>query len=127
MSIAECSPGEWVAVPPVRKGNHWQVAANFDGRLWTIARIDNGAPGDTLETEAANAHLFEAAKDHALLAAALVSGKARWEPFAGAPRTGEVCISGLCHCTELDQFGVPILTGLLRAEILKQLAEETRS
>lgn len=25
--------------------------------------IDNGAPGDTLETEAANAHLFAAAKE----------------------------------------------------------------
>lgn len=76
----------------------------------------------------ADARLIAAAPDHALLAAAICAGRARWEPFSSQPGLqitygGEVCINGLRHATTLDQFGVPILTAHLRAALLKELSK----
>lgn len=77
MSEAKHTPGEWVAVANRRQ--RWFVFASekTDDRcegacvMWPIAKILNGRPGDTLETEAANARLFAASKD--LLAACLAA------------------------------------------------------
>lgn len=63
--MATHTPGEWVAIPPRRKGKHWRVGVGHpesaDGRAYLLAIIDNGSPGDTLETEGANARLIAAA------------------------------------------------------------------
>jgi len=73
------TPGEWIADKPAKVGKHWKVMARgkLGGKirrgltgaecLWHLATVANGAPGDTLETEAANARLFAASKE--LLAA----------------------------------------------------------
>lgn len=72
MANAKHTPGEFVALPPGKPGKRWRVAAK--GRLgggsmaaaevtWIVATIGNGAPGDTLETEGANARLFAASPD----------------------------------------------------------------
>lgn len=64
------TPGEWVALAPSRIGKHWHVGTKIEGgsgRVYIVAAIHNGAPGDTLDTEEANARLFAASKD--LLAA----------------------------------------------------------
>lgn len=62
--------GEWVTLPPLKAGKHWKVGVRgtlaghpLAGKevTWLIASIDNGAPGDTLDTEAANARLIAAA------------------------------------------------------------------
>lgn len=75
--MAEHTPGPWEALPPAKLGKHWRVAQRgmLGGggvlgsatAMWLIAVIENGAPGDTLETEEANARLIAAAPD--LLAA----------------------------------------------------------
>lgn len=57
------------------------------------------------------------ADDHALVAAALIAGVIRWEPFSDDTRGGEVCTGGLRYPASLDDAGVPILTNLLRAAI----------
>ncbi len=67
------TPGEWEAMPPKKIGKHWRVGANakLGGNgaiggasvLYYVATIDNGAPGDTLETEEANARLIAAAPE----------------------------------------------------------------
>jgi hypothetical protein len=79
--MAGHTPGQWEAMAPKKIGKHWQVGAR--GTLggasamagatahWIIARIDNGAPGDTLKTEEANARLIAAAPD--LLAVAVAA------------------------------------------------------
>lgn len=71
------TPGKWIAIAPRKKGKHWSVCQvgslggkGAIGRMetyWKIVTVDNGAPGDTLDTEAANARLIAAAPD--LLAA----------------------------------------------------------
>lgn len=72
------TPGMWEVIPPRKTGKHWRVAvrrtlhspkSSHHGKpvQYFIALIHNGAPGDTLETEAANARLIAAAPD--LLAA----------------------------------------------------------
>lgn len=74
---AEHTRGPWEAIKPSKVGKHWKVCAR--GRLggegsiagasvlWNLAAINNGAPGDTLDTEEANACLIAAAPE--LLAA----------------------------------------------------------
>lgn len=75
--MSKHTPGQWEAIKPKKEGKHWTVGARgvLGGKgaiagalvLWNIAMIDNGAPGDTLDTEEANARLIAAAPD--LLAA----------------------------------------------------------
>jgi hypothetical protein len=67
---AKPTPGPWVALPPPEPGGHWAVCARGDrppparGAVgWVVATVENGAAGDTLETEAANARLISAAPD----------------------------------------------------------------
>lgn len=61
MTQPSCTPGPWKAVLGIDEEPHrWAVVV--DGpREWHIATIMNGAPGDTLATEASNARLFAAA------------------------------------------------------------------
>lgn len=65
LELAEkATPGPLEAIPPPRIGNHWKVGTRpkeRNGCLFLVAMIDNGAPGDTLDTEEANARLFAAA------------------------------------------------------------------
>lgn len=42
--------------------NRWSVVKDVDGAMFFIATIENGAPGDTLNTERANAELFAASR-----------------------------------------------------------------
>lgn len=67
MSEARWTPGPWSAVRADPHGfkdepDRWVVVAKVDGKEYFVASIENGAPGDTLETEKNNAHLFAAAK-----------------------------------------------------------------
>jgi hypothetical protein len=59
------TPGEWVVVAPARKGGRYRVNVRGIHRekevWWDLAVVENGAPGDTLETEGANARLIAAA------------------------------------------------------------------
>ena len=73
----EFTPGDW---KPAQGGSpldpddatRWTVNAEVDGVLYCVATIENGAPGDSLQTEKANAHLFAASKDlYAALGVAL--------------------------------------------------------
>jgi hypothetical protein len=67
------TPGKWVAMKPSKVGKHWSVGAvgTLGGKSsmagasvhWIICNIHNGAPGDTLDTEEANARLIAAAPD----------------------------------------------------------------
>jgi hypothetical protein len=71
--MAGHTPGPWKAIqadlhgdPDAPDRNRWSVC--LDGEVpFLIATIENGAPGDTLKTEEANARLFASAPD--LLAA----------------------------------------------------------
>ncbi|MGC1273212.1 MAG: hypothetical protein WBC44_05855 [Planctomycetaceae bacterium] len=65
--IVKHTPGPLIAVKGIDdEPERWTVVV--DGpKQWLVATIENGAPGDTLETEGANARLFAAAPD--LLAA----------------------------------------------------------
>lgn len=83
--MAEHTKGIWEAIKPAKSGKHWKVGANgvLGGKgptagapvLFFVAMIDNGAPGDTLETEEANARLVAAAPD-------LLEALKEWVTFA---------------------------------------------
>ncbi len=59
------TPGPWIALRGVDGEPHrWGVfQAVADRPNYHIASVENGAPGDTLKTEEANARLFAAAPD----------------------------------------------------------------
>ncbi|MGC1272969.1 MAG: hypothetical protein WBC44_04630 [Planctomycetaceae bacterium] len=63
MAVVKHSSGPFLASKGTEdEPDRWQVVV--DGpRLWIVATIENGAPGDTLKTEGANARLFAAAPD----------------------------------------------------------------
>lgn len=63
--------------------------------------------------------LIEAAPDHAIIAAAMTSGLARWEPDAN-----ELCIGAVRFATCLDTFGVPVMTRGMREAIAKATLAE---
>ena len=88
---------------------------NCDGHVWI-------ADCRSATNAIANARLIAAAPDHAMIAAVLCAGVARWEPYHG-PK-GEFCIEGFCHSTTMDEFGVPSMTHALRAAIDRALATE---
>jgi hypothetical protein len=71
----------------------------------------------------ANARLIAAAPDHALFASAIAAGVIRWEMFDGKKDSGEICVNGLRWATQLDEFGVPVLTQNTRAAIAKAKGE----
>lgn len=69
MAESTHTPGEWYAEPgdlhadgdpdPLR----WSVLAKVAGVPFVLATVENGAPGDTCDTERRNALLFAASKD----------------------------------------------------------------
>jgi len=62
------TPGPWVPIKGIDDDTErWGVYTAGPQNNYHIATIENGAPGDTLETETYNAHLISAAPD--LLAA----------------------------------------------------------
>lgn len=79
--------------------------------------------GLTAETYDMASRLIESAPDHALYAAALTAGVARWEPFAGRQEIGEVCVDGMRHSANIDDFGVPVLSDHLRKCLKKALGD----
>lgn len=70
--------------------------------------------------ERANAHLVLLAKDHALVARLLASGKMRWGALSDDLQKGNLWLKGVPYQTELDEFGVPRLTEALRAAIARE-------
>jgi hypothetical protein len=69
-----------------------------------------------------NARLIASAPDHALIAAAIVAGVARWEFFTGDRSRGEICVGGLRYSSKLDEFGVPELNEITRAALSRRQA-----
>ena len=60
MSDAKHTPGDWMA-DVTGRSKRWRVYARvLDGPSYVVAAVHNGAPGDTLDTEAANARLIAA-------------------------------------------------------------------
>lgn len=60
------TPGPWTADHGdcmEQDSERWSVFAERDGKQYFVATIENGAPGDTLDTEEANAKLMAAAPD----------------------------------------------------------------
>ncbi|ODT97433.1 MAG: hypothetical protein ABS82_00310 [Rhodanobacter sp. SCN 67-45] len=105
---AQHTPGPWFI-------GDWGHIRSVCGRICTVAPKEGAA-------NVANARLIAAAPDHAMIASALCSGAARWEPFASGSG-GEFCIGGLRHATNLDQFGVPVMTDGMRAAIAEATGE----
>lgn len=73
----EYTSGDWKAVQGIDGDEtRWGVIQSLDGsdEGFCIATIENGAPGDTLDTEAANAHLFAASKELLAVAERVVAG-----------------------------------------------------
>lgn len=64
----------------------------------------------------ANARLIAAAPDHALLLAAIVSGRARVEPLGASV---EVCTGGLRYATKLGENGCPLVSDVIRTALLR--------
>ncbi len=61
---APFTPGPWKPVCGLDDDNtRWSVVAAASNHEWHIATIENGQPGDSLETEAATASLIAAAPD----------------------------------------------------------------
>lgn len=78
------TPGPFIADRGTEdEPDRWYVLQDRPGKKFLIATIENGAPGDTLETEGANARLFAAADD--LLAYAVceqaINGDTSAAPF----------------------------------------------
>ena len=58
------TPGPWMASRGMEdEPERWDVLQNTDEKHYIIATIENGAPGDTMDTEAANANLIAAAPE----------------------------------------------------------------
>lgn len=113
------TPGPFVPIKGIEQYDDMRcgVAAVRDEGQYLVATIENGAPGDFCDTEWANACLFAAAPDHAIIAAALCTGIARWNWWS--EDRGEVCVAGFCFPTELDEFRVPKITDALREALIK--------
>jgi hypothetical protein len=82
--MAKHTEGEWEAIPPKKVGKHWSIGVKGTlggkGVTWLLAHIDNGKPGDTLDTEQANALLMAAAPDLLdALRGMLLSQDCSWE------------------------------------------------
>ncbi|GAA0260337.1 hypothetical protein [Rhodanobacter caeni] len=108
------TPGDWIARPDPH-GSPTDFCIGLD---------DDCSPVDYVAVcRARDAHLIAAAPDHAMIASSLCSGAARWEPFASGSG-GEFCINGFRHATNLDQFGVPVMTDGMRAAIAAATREQ---
>lgn len=118
---AKHTPGPWeFDEAGVGKNGDFVVTEYFVRREGDDVAIANDIlDPETLKASEANARLIAAAPDHAMLAAVLASGKARWEPLPGSCDSGEVCFGGIRYHTRLDEFGVPAMTDALRAAIAK--------
>lgn len=62
-----------------------------------------------------NSSTLQLRKDHALLLAALASGKATYKPWDA--KRGEICINGLAYAVHLDRFNCPKLHEHLRERL----------
>jgi hypothetical protein len=62
-----------------------------------------------------NPSTLQLRKDHALLLAALATGKAKYRPWDD--KRGEVCINGLAYAVHIDRFGCPELHDNLRERL----------
>lgn len=60
---AKHTPGPWEASRGIDKEPDRWVVTVVGPKPWGVATIENGAPGDTLKTEEANARLFAAAPE----------------------------------------------------------------
>lgn len=128
LSERELQVFERIAIgkPPAR------IAADLDLSVKTVSTyrarileklgIGSNAEIATLSIQIKTQPAIDAAADHALIAAALVAGIARWEPFSETnDGSGEVAVDGLRHATRLDTHGVPALTPMLRAKLTTAL------
>lgn len=99
--------GPWASREVSNPSQHVILVESED---YAIACIAVDGPQD-LE----HARLITAAPDHALLARASFMGVATWASWGD--NRGEICVGGLRHATELDEFGIPMLTVGLRAAL----------
>jgi len=117
VSAHKHTPGPWKVGQPygcsIYDSHGKRVAKCFE--VWT-------SPLRPLTECKANGRLISAAPDHALICWAICVGSARWEPWGDL--RGEFCMNGLRHATELDEFGCPIVTGGMRAAILRAMGEQ---
>lgn len=112
----EATPGPWLAEPADMFGDHNIVLLDSSEDCRAVAAVVSNMrdPGEV----AANARLIAAAPDHALICWAICNAGARWEAW-GDEGDGEFCCGGIRHATKLDSFGVPTMTGNLRAALTK--------
>lgn len=106
-TIESATPGPWVW-----SGNALLSNQAADYYSEPVMRSEEGAfaPND------ADKALIAAAPDHALLFAAIVSGRARIEPLG---RDVEICTGGLRYAAMLDESGCPVVTDAARAAIAR--------
>ena len=91
------TPGEWKAF--ISKGKRSYVCASSDdNRFWPVAVIKNGKPGDTLDTETANANLISAAPN--LLAA--LKGMMQWQRSVREFVPDELCDQALAAIAKAE-------------------------
>lgn len=58
------------------------------------------------------------------LLAAIIAGRARWEPFPKSPTlAGEVCVDGLRYFTQLGPNGCPKITEHIHRALTKSRTE----
>lgn len=115
MSESKHTPGPWIADRDhqTHLTGHITICVGSPstGLNWDIVAVV-----EKCEEVDANAKLIAAAPDHALYAAAITTGIARWEPWEQAGK-GEVCVGGMRYATSLDDFGVPELSENIRLAI----------
>ncbi|MDR6851054.1 hypothetical protein J2Y54_000547 [Sphingomonas sp. BE123] len=112
--MTSISPAPW-SVVPYNDGDSLVIHdARPDHRVCFMSTAGFGGDMDRIE---ANARLIAAAPDHAMIAAALCTGIARWNWWSEG--RGEVCVAGFCFVTELDEFRVPKITDALREALIK--------
>lgn len=100
--------GPWRVVENRHRSQRLRVAGSFDYQH--VCQVNAGL------TQRANARLIAAAPDHALLLAAIVSGRARIEPLGA---NVEVCTGGLRYATKLDENGCPLVSDVIRTALLR--------
>jgi hypothetical protein len=115
------TPGPWVVydMNPL-----FVVASRYSVGSFTVADCTPPLRREgRVKTAEANARLIAAAPDHALVAAAFVSGVALWRPIN--KYVGDLRVGGRWYSLPLDEFGVPQLDDWTRERLRTSIAKTT--